>query len=267
MLKMEKIRNFNKVGDSAPVPPLNDLQVRSYGRFIQKDVEPKQRANQGIEALLQEVFPIVSYDESMRLEFLYYELGDPRYKSQECRDLRLTYGLPFRIRCRLIRKDVKDVLEESIYVGEVPIMIGGGEFIINGAERVIVSQLHRSPGVDFTVEMQESDRPLHGARVVPERGSWIELTVTKKDSVAMRIDQSSKIPATMFLRSMDEKYGKASDVIREFYETGKVSGDELRPQMYLVEEYIDPESGEVLVPSGGQIGDALVQIIDRKSVV
>ncbi len=261
MLEMEKIRNFNKVGASAPIPPLNDLQVRSYDRFVQKDVDSDKRANQGLEGLLQEVFPIVSYDESMRLEFLTYELSEPRYKPQECRDLRLTYGLPLRIHCRFIRKEVKDVLEESIYVGEVPIMIGGGEFIINGAERVIVSQLHRSPGVDFTVEMQESDRPLHGARVVPERGSWIELTVTKKDSISMRIDQSSKIPATMFMRSMDEKYGKASNVIREFYETAKVSGDELRPQMYLVEEYIDPESGEVLVPSGGQVGDALNQIV------
>jgi DNA-directed RNA polymerase subunit beta len=261
MEQMDKIRGFSKVGDSAPVPNLIDLQTRSYKRFLQADADPQKRKNEGLESLLREVFPIVSYDETMKLEYLYYELSEPRYTPQECRDLRLTYGLPFRIRCRFTRKDSKNVLEESIYVGEVPIMMGGGEFIINGAERVIVSQLHRSPGVDFTVEMQESDRPLHGARVIPERGSWIELTVTKKDSVSMRIDQSSKIPATMFLRSMSEQYGSVAAVIREFYETAKISAEQLRPQMYLVEGFIDKESGEELVPSGGQVGDAVNQIV------
>jgi DNA-directed RNA polymerase subunit beta len=95
--------------------------------------------------------------------------------------------------------------EEEIYLGEFPIMMGGGEFIVNGAERVIVSQLHRSPGVDFSVASLESDRPLHSARIIPERGSWIEIEVTKKDVLAMRIDQSTKIAATTFLRAIEEK--------------------------------------------------------------
>ncbi len=261
MLQMDKIRNFNKVGDSAPIPDLIKLQTLSYARFVQLDVDVNKRKDEGLEALLREVFPIISYDETMQLDYLHYDLGEPRYKPQECRDLRLTYGMPLRISCQLKRKESKEVLEESIYVGEIPIMIGGGEFIINGAERVIVSQLHRSPGVDFAVEMQESDRPLHGARIIPERGSWIELTVTKKDSISMRIDQSSKIPATMFLRSMSEKFGKTPDIIREFYKTEKIAADQIRPQMYLVEAYIDPETGEELVPSGGQVGDAVNQIV------
>jgi len=189
MLRFDKVRDFSKVGDALAIPSLNEMQTAGYERFLQADVDPRRRKPEGLEGLLREIFPIVSYDEQTTLEYLYYELGEPRYSEQECRDLKLTYGRPLRIRCRLIRKGVKDVLEESIYIGEIPIMIGGGEFIINGAERVIVSQLHRSPGVDFTVEMQESDRPLHGARVIPERGSWIELAVTKKDSIAMRIDQ------------------------------------------------------------------------------
>ena len=261
MLKTDTVRNFSKVGDSAPLPNLIDLQTRSYARFLQEEPDPQNRACEGLEALLKEVFPIVSYDETMQLDYLFYELGEPRYKPQECRDLRLTYGLPFKVHCQLHRKEQKEVLEEGIYLGEMPIMIGGGEFIINGAERVIVSQLHRSPGVDFTVEMQESDRPLHGARVIPERGSWIELTVTKKDSVQMRIDQSSKIPATMFLRSMDPEYGDTPVLLRLFYETQKVDAEQLRPQMYLVEDYIDPDTGEVLVPAGGQVGDAINQIV------
>ena len=261
MLRPDKIRNFSKVGDATPIPNLIDLQIASYSRFLQAINEPERRKNEGLEGLLREIFPIVSYDGQMQLDYVSYELSEPRYNMQECRDLKLTYGMPFRIRCRLTRKDAKDVLEESIYLGEIPIMIGGGEFIVNGAERVIVSQLHRSPGVDFTVEMEESDRPLHGARVIPERGSWIELTVTKKDSLTIRIDQSSKIPASMFLRAMEDKYGSAAAIIREFYETRKLPVDQLRPQMYMVEPFVDPESGEELVPAGGQIGEALTKIV------
>ncbi len=261
MFRMDRVRDFSKVGDSAPIPDLIDLQRGSYDRFLQADAQPEKRKNEGLEALLREVFPIVSYDEQTTLEYLYYELGEPRHTPDECRDLRLTYGRPLRIRCRLSRKDSKDVLEESIYLGEAPIMIGGGEFIINGAERVIVSQLHRSPGVDFTVEMQETDRPLHGARIIPERGSWIELAVSKKDAVTMRIDQSGKIPATMFLRAVDEQYGTDSAIIRLFYNTSKIPADELTPQTYLVEPFVDPDTGEELVPAGGQIGEALTRIV------
>jgi len=261
MLRMDRVRNFQKVGDAAPIPNLIDIQTASYARFLQADADPARRRKEGLEALLREIFPIVSYDEQATLEYLYYELGEPRYTPQECRDLKLTYGMPFRVRCRLARKDSKDVLEESIYLGEIPIMMGGGEFIINGAERVIVSQLHRSPGVDFTVEMQESDRPLHGARIIPERGSWIEMEVTKKDIIAIRIDQSSKIPATTFLRALDANYGTDAAIIREFHPTRKLATTDLRPTMYVVEAVADPDSGEELVPSGGQIGDALTRII------
>jgi DNA-directed RNA polymerase subunit beta len=239
--------------------------MASYARFLQEGVSPSRRKSQGLEALLKEIFPIVSYDEQIALEYLDYDLGEPRYNADECRGLRLTYGKPFRIRCRLVRKDSQEVLEESIYLGEVPIMIGGGEFIINGAERVIVSQLHRSPGVDFTVEMQESDRPLHGARIIPERGSWIELAVSKKDAITVRIDQSSKIAATTFLRAMDERFGTTADIIRQFYDTKKVKPEALRADMYLVEAFVDPESGEELVPAGGQLGESLTAVASALS--
>ena len=265
MLQMDKVRDFSKVGDAAPLPILNELQVSSYDRFLQADVDPMRRKREGLEGLLREIFPIVSYDEQMTLECLYYELGEPRYTPQECRDLKLTYGRPFRLRCRFICKSTKEVLEESIYVGEIPTMIGGGEFIINGAERVIVSQLHRSPGVDFTVEMQESDRPLHGARIIPERGSWIELAVGKKDSITMRIDQSGKVPVTMFLRAMDAQYGTTESIVREFFKTTKLSVDKLNPEMYLVLPFIDDETGEEIVPAGGQIGESLTKIAASKT--
>src|SRR6056297_3053711 len=195
MLRFNRKRDFSKVGDAAPVPNLVDVQKASYGRFLQAEFAPDKRAPEGLEGLLREVFPIVSYDEQTELEYVHYELGEPRYNQQECRDLRLTYGRPFRVRVRLKRKDVKEVLEESIYLGEMPEMIGGGEFIINGAERVIVSQLHRSPGVDFSKTEEETDRPLHSARIVPERGSWIEFMVSKKETLGVRIDQSGRFSA------------------------------------------------------------------------
>src|SRR5207249_9717779 len=158
------------------------------------------------------------------------------------------------------RESKDEVMEDSIYLGQIPIMIGGGEFIINGAERVIVNQLHRSPGVDFLVEVQEGDRPLHGCRVIPERGSWIECSVTKKDALAVRIDQSSKSPATTFLRALDKKYSTTESIIREFYATEPVKTAQLQAGYYAVGPIVDTESGEELVKAGAQIGETLNKI-------
>ncbi len=159
--------------------------------------------------------------------------------------MRLTYGYPLKITCRLHEKSrdkaEKDLAEQSIYLGEIPIMIGGGEFIINGAERVIVSQLHRSPGVDFIIDSKEGDRILHGGRIIPERGSWIEISVTRKDILVVKIDQSSKIPATVFLRAIDTAYSETEKIIRAFYETKKVSAGKLTPNMWAVGPIVDTE--------------------------
>ncbi|MFN9970464.1 MAG: DNA-directed RNA polymerase subunit beta, partial [Phycisphaerae bacterium] len=190
------VRNFAKRGDGMEVPDLTKLQSDGYKRFLQLEKGPEERDTSiGLESLLKEIFPIKSYDETMSLEYLSYVLEEPRYTSDECRELRLTYGRPFRVTVRLKREGKPDMPEEDIYLGEFPIMLGGGEFIVNGAERVIVSQLHRSPGVDFSIVSSEGDRPLHSTRIIPERGSWIELEVTKKDVLAMRIDQSTKLAA------------------------------------------------------------------------
>src|SRR5450755_390786 len=247
-------RDFSKRGEALPTPNLIDVQIEAYQRFLQKETEAAKRKNEGIEALLREVFPIESYDGNLRLEYISYELSEARYTTDECRALRLTYGMPFRIQVRFVRKDKDEVMEDSIYLGEIPIMIGGGEFIINGAERVIVNQLHRSPGVDFLVEVQEGDRPLHGCRVIPERGSWIECSVTKKDALAVRIDQSSKIPATTFLRALDKKYGTTESIIKEFYQTENCKVSQLQATYYAVSSIIDAETGEELVKAGAQIG-------------
>src|SRR5256885_14849678 len=259
-MPVHEVRDFSKRGDALPIPNLIDIQIESYQRFLQKEVEANKRKNDGLEALLREVFPIESYDQNLKLEYISYDLAEPRYTTDECRALRLTYGMPFRIQVRLIRKDKDEVMEDSIYLGEIPIMIGGGEFIINGAERVIVSQLHRSPGVDFLVEVQEGDRPLHGCRIIPERGSWNECSVTKKDALAVRIDQSSKIPATTFLRALDKKYSSAEQIINEFYTAENVKLKDLQATYYVASTIIDTESGEELVKAGSQLGENLGQV-------
>ncbi len=260
MIKIQGERNFSKVGDAMPIGNLIRIQTDSYERFLQRDTPSDKRAATGLEALLREVFPIVSYDEKMRLEYLDYALDKPRYSPDECRQLRLTYGMPFRIRARLIRGDTDEIMEDQIYLGELPVMIGGGEFIINGAERVVVSQLHRSPGVDFVIESQEGDRPLHACRVIPERGSWIEMNVTKKDVLTIRIDQSAKAAATTFVRAMDEKFGTDEAIIGAFYEVEDLKVGSLKPTHWTAADIVNPETGEVLVDAGHQVGEALPKI-------
>jgi DNA-directed RNA polymerase subunit beta len=264
-MKSQAVRNFGKIGDAVDVPDLIEVQLKSYSRFLQANVPPEKRKNIGLEALFREIFPIVSYDKTMQLEFVGYELEKPRYTVQQCRELRLTYGYPLKIRCVLKRKEADDIAEQAIYLGEIPVMIGGGEFIINGAERVIVNQLHRSPGVDFVIDNRDGDRVLHGSRIIPERGSWIEIAVTKKDVLIIRIDQSSKIPASIFLRAMGEEYSKTEDILRLFYETKTVKVGKLDPLMWAVGPVVDTETGEVLVEAGAQLGDSVSLIQNAAS--
>src|SRR5438067_9071429 len=218
-------RNFGRFGDAVDVPDLTEVQTRSYDRFLQLDVAHDKRAVAGLEGVLREIFPIESYDKKIALEYIRYELGKPRYDPDECRQLRLTYGRPFRVWLRLKKTDGTSV-EEEVYLGDMPIMIGGGEFIINGAERVVVSQLHRSPGVDFVVEIEAGDRRLHACRVIPERGSWIELQVTKKDTLGVRIDQSGKFSAMTLLRAMSPQFSSDDAILQAFYESETIkTGD------------------------------------------
>jgi len=262
---LQNVRNFGKVRDAVNIPDLVAIQKTSYGRFLQKDVAPTKRKCIGLEALLREIFPIHNYDSSMYLEYLYYELEKPRYTLNECRQLRLTYSYPLKIWCRLRTRDDEDLAEQAIYLGEMPVMIGGGEFVINGAERVIVSQLHRSPGVDFLIESKEGDRVLHGGRIIPERGSWIEIGVTRKDVLVIRIDQSSKIPATIFLRAIEPAYGSTAEILRLFYPTKKVPVAKLTPDMWAVGPIVDTETGEIIVKAGEQIGDK-VSLIQQSNI-
>jgi DNA-directed RNA polymerase subunit beta len=253
-------RNFGRVVEVLEVPNLTEIQTRKYEEFLQLDVEPTKRKSLGLEAVLREVFPITSYDGALRLDYVSYRLGRPRYTPDQCRALRLTYGRPFRVTVRLSGPAYAEPIEEEVYVGELPIMMGGGEFIINGAERVVVSQLHRSPGVDFSMSLESGDRRIHSCRIIPERGSWIEMNVSRKDTLLMRIDQSSKIPVTAFLRAMDPKFADTETLIRLFYETKILKLNQIKPgtpmqDMYVVAPVVSKETGEVVLKAGERIGE------------
>ncbi|MBA4029440.1 MAG: DNA-directed RNA polymerase subunit beta, partial [Planctomyces sp.] len=214
IIETHETRHFGSIRGEFAISELTQIQTVSYHRFLQLENEPRERADDGLEAILREVFPIESYDQKYRLEYIKYELGKPRYTPLECRQLRLTYGRPFRVWLRLMKEQP---LEEEVYLGDLPIMIGGGEFIINGSERVVVSQLHRSPGVDFVMSAEPGEKKTFSCRVIPERGSWIELNIGKRETLNVRIDQSGKFSAMTFLRAMDPAYGRTKDLVKLFH--------------------------------------------------
>jgi DNA-directed RNA polymerase subunit beta len=261
-------------GREYPDPPdLTEIQTKSYVSFLQEEIDSTRRKPVGIEGVLKEIFPIESYDKLTRLEYVRYELGKPRYTPNECRQLRLTYGKPFRVWLRLMKEQP---IEEEVYLGDIPIMMGGGEFIINGAERVVVNQLHRSPGIDFVLEADPTtDRKFPSCRVIPERGSWIEVNVTKKDLLQVRIDQSGKFSAMTLLRAMSPKYGEDADIIRAFYESQKVkvAGKRTAPKLVnrlAVDDIVYPSTsdraGEIIVPAGGMISAEAAEVICTSGV-
>jgi DNA-directed RNA polymerase subunit beta len=247
-------RHFGEFRSPLAVPNLTDIQTASYAEFLQENVPFNQRSDTGLEAILRETYPIYSFDKTVSLEYLGYELGRPRYTADECRILGVTYGMPFKI---LVRLEKPEPVEEWVYLGEIPIMVGGGEFIINGSERVIVSQLHRSPGVDFSMELHTSEKKLHSCWIIPQRGSWVELSVTKKDVLDIKIDQSGKFPATTFLRAMSEEFGSDEQIIPHFFKTKKVtlkgSKDKDLLGRHVVGDVVDTRTGEVLLQSGSAI--------------
>ena len=222
--------------------------------------------------MLREIFPIESYDKTIRLEYLRYDLGKPRYEPDECRQLRLTYGRPFRIWLRLVKEQP---IEEEVYLGDLPIMLGGGEFIINGAERVVVSQLHRSPGIDFVSEVEAGERRTHSCRVIPERGSWIELNTTKKDSITVRIDQSGRFSAVTLLRAMGPELSLDADILKRFYETKKEKIVDGRSAAKIegkvaVSDIIYPvgseRAGEIIIEGGQRITKNIAEVICTSGV-
>ncbi len=259
-----QIRDYSKVTEVVEVPNLTQIQTDAYRNFLQIDVPASRRKEKGLEAILKEIFPIKSYDEKLVLEYIKYELGKARYTPEECKQLRLTYGRPLRLRLRLTNREKQESVEEEVYVGEMPIMIGGGEFIINGKERVVVIQLHRSAGVDFLEEVCAEKR-LHSCRIIPERGSWVEIEVSKKDTLHVRIDQSGRFPATCFLRAMAEEFSSDEDILRLFYDTETVNLTALSKLKgsYFAQAVFDPKTGEVILKAGALLTDETIDALSK----
>ena len=218
-------KNFGRLPKVMELPRLVETQLESYSQFLQQDIDAEKRENKGLEEVFQTLFPIKSVSGNAALEYVSYQLGKPGYTVQECLIQGLSYSAPLRIVVRLVIYDrdtnfqeVKDVKEGEVFMGEVPLMTDNGSFIINGTERVVVNQLHRSPGVFFDHDKgktHSSGKVLYSARIIPYRGSWLDFEFDPKDNLFCRIDRRRKIPATIILKAMDMS---THEILEYFYE-------------------------------------------------
>jgi len=213
-----EIRHFGKTKEIVPVPSLVHLQSKSYDEFLDSEAEPDKRDGaKGLEAILREFFPITGYDDQVQVTYHGYEFSPYQHPIDECRDLGLTYQRGLKVKIRVAGANIPEVLEEAVHIGYFPIRIGGGEFIINGAERTIVTQIQRSPGVDFSSDTATNGRKVFSCRIIPERGSWIQIEQTSKDILQIKIDKSAKVVATCFLRALSPDFGTTDKIIAHFF--------------------------------------------------
>jgi hypothetical protein len=208
-------KSFGRLPEIAPMPNLIDVQRSSYEAFLQMEVSPDSRTHTGLQEVFKSVFPIDDFAGRGRLEFVQYELEEPKYDVEECIQRGLTFAAPLKVRLRLIvwdvdedtgSRSVRDIKEQDVYMGDMPLMTDNGTFIINGTERVIVSQMHRSPGVFFDHDKgktHSSGKYLFAARVIPYRGSWLDFEFDAKDICYVRIDRKRKLPTTTLLLALD----------------------------------------------------------------
>src|SRR6202521_5693948 len=216
-------KTFGRVPEVAPMPNLIEVQKSSYDHFLQMGVVPEQRTSVGLQEVFKSVFPIRDFSERAQLEFVRYELETPKYDVDECQQRGITFAAPLKVTLRLVVWDVdedtgarsiRDIKEQDVYMGDMPLMTKNGTFIINGTERVIVSQMHRSPGVFFDHDKgktHSSGKYLFAARVIPYRGSWLDFEFDSKDLVYVRIDRKRKLPVTTLLYALD---GVATEKLR-----------------------------------------------------
>ncbi len=265
-------REFNKIEKILDIPNLIDIQKSSYEHFLQAKVPPEKRKPIGLEGVLRSVFPIKDFNETCSLEYVKYTLGDPKYDVEECTQREMTYSVPIKITVQLVKWDkdpqsgtqsIRDVKEQEVYFGEIPLMTEKGTFIINGTERVIVSQLHRSPGVFFDHDKGKthtSGKLLYSARIIPYRGSWLDFEFDTKDILYVRIDRRRKIPATILLKALGYS---AEEILNYFYSSelivvdGRKFAKKLDPKLLLdqvaTKEIRHPKTGEVLIRKGKKI--------------
>lgn len=290
-------KNFGRIPEVAPMPNLIEVQKNSYDAFLQMYVRSEKRTNVGLQEVLRSVFPIVDFSGRAQLEFVAYELSEPKYDVEECRQRDMTYAAALKVTLRLVvwdidadtgARSIRDIKEQEVYLGDIPLMTSNGTFIINGTERVIVSQMHRSPGVFFDHDggkTHASGKYLFAARVIPYRGSWLDFEFDPRDLVHVRIDRKRKIPVTTFLMCLDSaeteklrKKAKKEDKILSPYEVTGMTKEEILSYFYqtviykrknqewelpfvpeqwrglkLEQDLINAETGEVAIKAGTKL--------------
>ncbi|PID40060.1 MAG: DNA-directed RNA polymerase subunit beta, partial [Proteobacteria bacterium] len=262
-------KSFGKIKKIVEIPDLIGMQRDSYQRFLQMNVAPENREDIGLQAVFKSVFPIKDFTGSASLEFVSYRFADVKHSEEECVHRGMTYELPVRITIRLVVYDtdkdtgvsnIRDIKEQEIYFGTIPLMTAKGTFIINGTERVVVSQLHRSSGVFFDHDKgksHSSGKIIYSSRIIPVRGSWIDLEIDPKDIVYIRIDRRRKFPVTVLFKAFGYS---AEDLLSYFYTTEKIFLDgqayfrgfvpDMLKGSRATKDVVDPQSGDVLVKKG-----------------
>ncbi|MCF6284213.1 MAG: DNA-directed RNA polymerase subunit beta [Candidatus Hydrogenedentes bacterium] len=275
--------SLGTIPDLYELPNLIEIQTKSYGEFLQWDVPPDERVTRGLQEVFLDVFPIEAPNKLTRLEFVHYSFAPPKYTVQECQERGMTYSASLKALLRLVRyeeigtgvnKELREkiMLEQEVFLGELPIMTVTGTFIINGAERVIVSQLHKSPGVSFERKIHQNGKPLLSARVIPYRGAWLEFEYDISDYLWLTIDRRSKLPATTFLKSFG--YIEPEEILELFYQFEKmtfgrtkvkVENDSMEPEaavgFWVASDVIDPETGEVLADAATELTLTMIERI------
>lgn len=261
--------SFVEKEDILDLPNLIEIQIKSYDQLLQMDVLPEERENVGLQEAFNEIFPIKSFDEKTILEYLSYSLGSPKYTPEECTRRGTTYNVTLKVKFRLT--DETGIKEEEVYMGTIPVMTDKGTFIINGAERVVVSQLHRSPGISFEQERHSRGMMIYSMRVIPYRGSWLEAAFDSSDMINVYIDRKKrkrKILATTFIRCLG--FSTNTDIMEEFFTTGQVKIKSEKDFAKLVgkilaQDVIDEQSGVVYGKAAEKLTTAMLKhILDAR---
>ncbi len=278
-------RNFGRIRKIIDLPYLIEIQKNSYDLFLQKDVLPNQRQGIGLQEVFKSVFPIKDFNETASLEFVGYSLGEPKYDVEECHQRGMTYAAPLKVTVQLVLWDVdpqtgsrtiKNVKEQEVYFGEVPLMTKNGTFMVNGTERVIVSQLHRSPGVFFEHDKGKthaSGKLLYSARVIPYRGSWLDFEFDPRDILYVRIDRRRKFHATVLLRALGMT---TEDLLNYFHKTDTIVFEGRKPLLVFKPDHLvgikagsdvrDPKSNELIVREGKKFTRPLIRQMELSRI-
>ena len=280
-------KNYAKITKIIDIPNLIDIQKQSYEKFLQKDVPADQREDVGLQGVFRSVFPIKDFSETSSLEFVSYHLDKAKYDVDECRQRGMTYAAPIKVVIRLVvwdtneetgHQSIRDVKEQEVYFGEIPLMTDNGTFIINGTERVVVSQLHRSPGVFYDHDKgktHSSGKLLYNARVIPYRGSWLDFEFDPKDILYVRIDRRRKLHATVLLRAIGFS---TEELLNYFYATESVFIDptdkrytksveyDLLPGQRATRDIRHPESNEILVKKNRKFTRAAIRKLQESGI-